>query len=246
MKTVNEVAKLSGLTVRALHYYDETGLLKPDEVTSAGYRMYGSTALERLQQILFFRELGFELKEIKAIIDNPSFDKNEALLKHRELLKMKKAHIDGLIELTDSVMRGEKNMSIEEFNKTEMENAKEKYAQEAKAKWGDTHAYKQSEEKTAKYGSQDWNVAQAAGEEAYARFISVMNDGGSPQSEAAKLAAKGWQEYISKYFYDCTDVILESLAQMYVGDERFTENIDSRKPGLASFMSDSIGAYLKK
>ncbi|NLA76783.1 MAG: MerR family transcriptional regulator [Clostridiales bacterium] len=246
MKTVNEVAKICGLTVRTLHYYDETGLLKPDEVTPAGYRLYGDKSLERLQQILFFRELGFELKEVKAIIDCPSYDKNEALLKHRELLKMKKQHIETLIELTNSVMKGEKTMNIEEFDKTQIEKTKEKYADEARAKWGDTAAYKENEEKTGAYGKAEWSDAEAAAEKVYDMFIAAMNKGLAPESEAALLAARSWQEYISKHFYECTDVILAGLADMYTGDERFTENINSRKKGLAQFMSDSIKAYLSK
>lgn len=121
---INEVAKLTGVTARTLHYYDEIGLLKPDEITGAGYRLYDNTTLEILQQILFFRELDFSLKDIKEIMTNPRYDKEEALSKQRNLLLKKRKHIDNLISLVDNTLRGDIDMSFKQFEMTEFEAAK--------------------------------------------------------------------------------------------------------------------------
>lgn len=148
---ISEVAKLSGITVRTLHYYDEIELLKPSETTEAGYRMYSSEDLERLQQILFFRELDFPLNEIKEIMLNPNYDKNEALNKHKEFLIEKRKRIDGLITLIDKTIKGDNNMSFKEFDNSKIEENKRKYAEEVKNRWGNTDAYKEYEKKTSSY-----------------------------------------------------------------------------------------------
>ena len=154
---ISEVAKMSGVTVRTLHYYDEIGLLKPSETTEAGYRMYSSEDLERLQQILFFRELDFPLNEIKEIMLNPNYDKNEALNKHKEFLIEKRKRIDGLITLIDKTIKGDNNMSFKEFDNSKIEENKRKYAEEVKNRWGNTDAYKEYEKKTSSYDGNSWN-----------------------------------------------------------------------------------------
>ena len=123
---ISEVAKLSGVTVRTLHYYDEIGLLKPSKTTEAGYRMYSIEDLEKLQQILFFRELDFPLNEIKEIMVNPKYDKIEALNKHKELLIEKRKRIDGLVTLIDKTIKGDNNMSFKEFDNSKIEENKRK------------------------------------------------------------------------------------------------------------------------
>ena len=135
---ISEVAKLSGVTVRTLHYYDEIGLLKPSKTTEAGYRMYSIEDLEKLQQILFFRELDFPLNEIKEIMINPKYDKIEALNKHKELLIEKRKRIDGLVTLIDKTIKGDNNMSFKEFDNSKIEENKRKYSEEVKKRWGNT------------------------------------------------------------------------------------------------------------
>ena len=127
---INEVAKLSGVTVRTLHYYDEIGLLKPRRVTEAGYRVYDKESLQKLQQILFFRELDFSLKEIKEIMLNPNYDKEEALKNQRDLITKKRDRLNRLIKLLNKSIEGNKNMSFKEFDVTEIEQAKNKYAKD--------------------------------------------------------------------------------------------------------------------
>lgn len=148
---VSEVAKLTGVTVRTLHYYDEIGLLKPSKVTEAGYRLYGNADLEILQQILFFRELDFSLSDIREIMLNPTYSRETALQNHRELLLQKRKHIDGLISLVDKTLKGDNDMSFKQFDTTEIKNARKEYAAEAKQRWGESDAYIEYEEKVSAY-----------------------------------------------------------------------------------------------
>lgn len=145
MKTVNEVSKVSGVSIRTLHYYDSIGLLHPASVTEAGYRLYDDAALERLQHIMLFRELEFPLKEIKMILDSPDFDKNKALEQQIKLLTLKKEHLENLITFAREINRiGVKNMDFSAFDTSKMEE----YAAQAKATWGNTEAYKEFKTKT--------------------------------------------------------------------------------------------------
>ena len=155
---ISEVAKLSGVTVRTLHYYDEIGLLKPSDTTEAGYRVYSNKDLETLQQILFFRELDFPLNEIKEIMINPNYNKNEALNKHKELLMEKRKRIDGLIALINKTIKGDNIMSFKEFDNSKIEENKRKYSEEVKNRWGNTDAYKEYEKKTSSYDKNSWTT----------------------------------------------------------------------------------------
>ena len=153
---ISEVAKLTGITVRTLHYYDEIGLLKPSEITEAGYRLYSREDLEILQQILFFRELDFPLSQIKEIMNNPNYDKEEALKKQKELLIQQRQRIEGLIKLIEKRIEGDNNMSFKEFDMNEIEENKKKYAKEVKERWGTSKAYEESEKKTSSYNKEKW------------------------------------------------------------------------------------------
>ena len=137
MMTVHEVSQISGVSIRALHHYDKIGLLPATEVTDAGYRMYDDTALERLQQILLFKELQFTLKEIKAILDSPDFDRGRVLEQQIQLLELRKEHLQNLIDLARGIkMIGVKHMSFEAFDTRKLDE----YARQAKASWGQTDA----------------------------------------------------------------------------------------------------------
>lgn len=241
---INEVAKLSGVTVRTLHYYDEIGLLKPSEITDAGYRLYDSTALETLQQILFFRELDFSLNGIKEIMTNPNYDKANALTKHRELLLQKRNRIDDLIVLVDNTLKGEYDMSFKQFDMTEFEATKKKYAAEVKERWGSTAAYNESEKKTNSYDNNQWNVLSGEGESILQEFGENRNI--QPESKEAQALVKKWQDYITANFYNCTKEILSCLGLMYIGDKRFTQNIDQNGKGTAAFMAAAIEVFCSK
>jgi len=243
MITVHEVAKLAGISVRTLHYYDEIGLLRPDGASDAGYRLYGDNSMERLQQILFFRELGFPLGEISAILNAPNYNKLQALKNHKRLLMLKRERLDGLIALVDHALKGEDSMSIKEFDMKKIDQAREQYAEEAKARWGSTDAYKESEKRTSKYTKEDWARMSAKSEAILKGFAELRNT--DPTSDAAQSLVRQWKEYLCESFYDCTDEILSGLGEMYVDDVRFTKNLDAYGEGTALFMRDAIRAYVE-
>lgn len=241
---INEVAKRTGVTVRTLHYYDEIGLLKPTEITAAGYRIYDAEALADLQQILFFRELDFPLREIGEIMRNPGYDRREALQRHRELLEKKRDRIDGLIGLVNQTLEGEEAMSFQEFDKTELEQMKAAYAREVRQRWGDTAAYREEQAKTAAYTGEKWAAVNDAGAALMESFAQHRTE--APDGAAAGQLVVRWRDYITENFYLCTDEILAGLGEMYTADPRFTENIDRHGAGTAAFMAAAIRAYCQK
>lgn len=238
---INEVAKLTGVTVRTLHYYDKIGLLKPSEITAAGYRIYDNEALGRLQQILFFRELDFPLEEIKDIMENPVFNKTEALENQKVLLMKKRNRIDKLISLVEHTIKGEKQMSFEEFDMEEIETAKKKYAKEAKERWGNMDAYAESEKKSNHYSKEQWQEINAESGKIMKAFAENRNK--APESKEVQELVKKWQEHITARFYHCTNEILQGLGVMYTEDERFKENMDRYGAGTTELMSKAIEIY---
>lgn len=240
--TVKKTAALADISIRTLHYYDEIGLLKPSDISTSGYRLYDDEDINRLMQILFFKELGFSLKDISDMMSNPDYDKNEALKKHKQLLILKKEHISRLIALTEQAIGG-KVMEKDTEKIQQYEKIKEQYANEAKQKWGKTDAYNQSLKKHDSYNSQDKIKMMKESEEIFKSFAQSRNL--DPKDEKVQNLVKRWQDYITKYSYDCTKQILSSLAVMYTEDERFKANIDKYGEGTAKFMSDAIMIYCK-
>ena len=241
---ISEVAKLTGVTVRTLHYYDEIDLLKPSEVTKSGYRLYSKDSLERLQQILFFRELDFSLDEIKEIMNNPTYNKSEALNKQRDLLIKRRERLDSLIELISKTIEGDDNMSFKEFDMSEIEENKKKYANEVKMRWGSTDAYKESEKKTSTYDKNQWHAINNE----MSRILKLFGDHRDydPGSKEVQSLVEEWKNHISTNFYNCTNEILSGLGLMYVNDERFKNNIDKNGEGTAEIMSKAIEIYCSK
>lgn len=240
---ISDVAKLTGVTVRTLHYYDEIGLLKPGEVTDAGYRVYNDKDLEVLQQILFFRELDFPLEDIRRIMQNPAYEKESALRKQRELLLQKRSRIERLIALVDKTLKGERDMSFRQFDTTEIEETKKKYAAEAKRRWGATAAYAEYEKKTACASDAQQRMLDGEGAMILSEF--GRNRSLAPDSAQAQALVKRWQDYITSGYYTCTKEILSCLGQMYVGDARFTQYIDQYGEGTAAFMAAAIEVYTR-
>ena len=242
MKTVNEVSKLTGVSVRALHHYDAIGLLNPTQVTDAGYRLYDDTALARLQTILLFRELQFPLKEIKSILDSPDFNREQALKQQIGLLELQRRQSDTLISFAREIIEtGVNNMDFSAFDKTEIEQ----YKAEIKERWGKTDAYKEYEQKTAGQSEKVQTEAVEKLMQVFAEFGKIKHL--APESDAAHALVKELRQCITENYYDCTKPILESLGQMYVGDERFKANIDARGGvGTAEFASKAIEIYCTK
>lgn len=240
--TVHEVSQISGVSIRALHHYDKIGLLPATEVTDAGYRMYDDTALERLQQILLFKELQFTLKEIKAILDSPDFDRGRVLEQQIQLLELRKERLQNLIDLARGIkMIGVKHMSFEAFDTRKLDE----YARQAKASWGQTDAYKEYEKKSVGRGKEEQHVLNVQMMEIFSEFGKIKEQ--NPEGEAAVGLAKRLQEFITEHFYTCTDKILLGLGAMYAGGGDLTVNIDKiGGTGTAEFADKAIQAYCKK
>lgn len=239
MRTVNEVSKITGVSVRTLHHYDAIGLLKPTKVTAAGYRMYDDTAISRLQSILLFRELQFPLKEIKRILDSPDFDPMEALTQQIELLELQYKRIGALISFAREIKnKGVTTMNFAAFDKSEIEQ----YKAEAKAKWGDTQAYKDYEQRAA-------TQSDLKSDEIARRLMAMFAEIGtlrqlSPSAKEVQERIAALQKFITDNCYACTDEILNGLGQMYVDDERFQKNIDKAGgDGTAEFVRQAISVY---
>lgn len=244
MLKINEVARLTGITVRTLHYYDQIGLLKPAQLTESGYRLYDDADLAQLQQILFFRELDFPLKDIKEIMNNPAYDKEDALRKQEELLVQKRERLNALIELVGRVRKGEEKPSFEAFDESLIAARKAEYTREIKERWGKTTAYKESKEKTKDFKAAQWTAFNAGMVQIIKKFADRRQQ--DPASAPVQELVKQWQKYITDNFYTCTDDILEGLGLMYVGDERFRQNIDQCGEGTAKLMSEAIAAHCRK
>lgn len=238
---IHEVAELSGVTVRTLQYYDQIGLLMPSEVTEVGYRIYHEEDLDRLQQILFFRELEFPLKEIKDIMNNPSYDRLEALRNQKAMLLEKRSRMDRLIRLVEERLGGQQDMSFEEFSMESIENHKKQYAEEVRNRWGDSDAYAEYEKKTKGYSKEDWSSISQAGDRIMGEFAKYRDL--SPEDETVQELVARWQNFITTHYYECTKDILAGLGNMYVSDERFRENINKHGEGTADLMSKAIEIY---
>ena len=239
MKTVNEVSKLTGVSVRALHHYDAIGLLPPTRVTEAGYRLYDDTALARLQAILLFRELRFPLKDIREILDSPRFDPMEALASQIRLLELQRQHLDALISHARHIQKtGVMEMDFHAFDTTKLD----RYSAEAKAKWGKTEAYREFEEKTAGQTPEQQRADGSALMDIFAEFGAIRHT--SPDSGEAQALVAGLQRFISQHYYTCTREILRRLGQMYVAGDTMTENIDKAGgQGTAEFIHRAIDIY---
>lgn len=241
MMTVNDVSKLTGVSIRTLQYYDTVGLLPPTKYTEAGYRLYDDTAVERLQQILLFKELEIPLKEIKHIIDSPNFDRNKALEQQIDLLIMKKEHLEGLITFARKIKAaGVSKMDLKVFDTTKMDE----YTRKAKEQWGQTAEYKEYKEKSNKQSSE---IQKQAWQNLMLIFVEFgkMTDK-KPEDFDVQLKVKELQDYIIEHFYKCSNEILNGLGKMYAAGGEFTENIDKAAgTGTAVFVAKAIENYCK-
>jgi len=241
MKTVHAVSALTGISVRTLQYYDQIGLLHPSRRTAAGYRLYSDADLDRLQQILLFRELAFPLKDIKTILENPVFDRQQALSRQIELLTLKRDRLNRLIQLARKTKeKGSTSMDFSPFDSSEFDAC----AAEAKAQWGSTAAYKEFEAKTAK---QNPAVLQNAGD-GLMQLLAVF---GTLQTRdvsdpAVQQQVQALQKFITTHFYTCTNEILAGLGNLYAAGGDFTQNINrAGGAGTAEYAARAIAWYCK-
>ena len=239
MKTVKEVSRITGVSVRTLHHYDAIGLLKPTRVTEAGYRLYDDTALARLQTILLFRELEFPLKEIKELLEQPGFDPIAALRDQIRLLELKREHLDRLISHARQIQRtGVMNMDFKPYDTAKLDE----YASQAKARWGHTDAWRESQEKNK---TRQQEISDADGLMDIFRRIGQVRTG-SPASAEAQALIEELRSYICGHYYNCTPQILRGLGQMYISGGEMTDNIDrAGGAGTAEFAHRAIEIYCK-
>ena len=242
MMTVHEVSRLAGVSIRTLQYYDRIGLLRPAGYTDAGYRLYDDEQLERLQCILLFRELEFPLKDIIAIMDSPDFDRNRALEQQIELLKLKKEHIENLMNFALGIkLTGVKNMDFKAFDRSKLDE----YSRQAKELYGNTPEYRQMQEKMKNRTKEEDNLLAD-------RFMLLFKEAGSikdsdPASPEAQDLVKRIQDFITENMYTCTTRILRGLGKMYSGGGDFTQNIDAYGgAGTADFVDRAIQIYCDK
>ena len=242
---VSEVAKLAHVTVRTLHHYDEVGLLVPSERRANGYRLYSRADLERLQQILLLRELEFGLDAIRGLLDAPAHVRVAAMRAQRESLAERLKKTEAVIRAVDRIL-----IAMEEGEEMTSENMFEgfdqfdggPYAEEAKERWGDTDAYKESMRRAKSYSKADWARIQAEGDEPVQAMIALMRAGVAPTDPTAMDAADRARLHIDRWFYPCSREFHENLAAMYEGDARFGEFYESRAPGLRDYVVAAIRA----
>jgi DNA-binding transcriptional MerR regulator len=243
--TVGKVAELAGVTVRTLHHYDEVGLLPPSERTQAGYRRYDDADLERLQQICYYRELGFSLDDIAAILDDPQADATAHLRRQHELLTVRLRRLQEMVNAIEFAMEARRvgiQLTPEERFEVFGDFNPDDHAEEAERRWGGTDTYRESIRRTNGYTKADWQRIKAEGEAWGRRLSAVMESGSAPDSAEAMELAEEHRRYITRWFYDCTYEIQTGLADMYVADPRFAAAYEGIRPGMARYLNEAIHA----
>ncbi|MET7517910.1 MerR family transcriptional regulator [Streptomyces sp. NPDC005480] len=241
--SVGQVAGFAGVTVRTLHHYDEIGLLAPVGRSHAGHRRYSDADLDRLQQILFYRELGFPLDEVAALLDDPDADPRAHLRRQHELLTARIGELQKMAEAVEHAMEARKmgiNLTPEEKFEVFGDKNPEQYADEARERWGGTDSYAESQRRAARYTKDDWKRMQAEVADWGERYDSLMAAGEPPTGERAMDMAEEHRQHITKWFYECGFEIHCGLGEMYVADERFKEFYESMRPGLAEHLRGAI------
>ena len=242
MMTVAQMSKRTGVSVRTLHHYDQIGLLKPTDVTDAGYRLYDDTALDKLYMILVYRELGLSLHEIGSILDAPDYDRNWVLEHQIKLMQERVEKLQNRISFARGMLTlGVKYMDFEDFDPKKIDE----YSQQAKVLYGKTDAYKEFQQKQkGRSKEQEKDLG--------AQVMGLFEKLGKmrpcpPDSEEAQNWAKELQAFFTEHFYTCTPQILGSLAESYAGGGSMTENIDKvGGEGTGAFAKQVIDSYLSR
>ena len=250
--SVGEVSKFAGVTVRTLHHYDEIGLLRPSGRSPSGYRQYAESDLERLQEVLFFRELGFGLDEIAGLVEIPTFNRAQILGRQRQLLREQIERLESMAQAVGAALQAfeeGRTMDQEEmFGTLNKEDMVEvfgdfdpiRYEDEVRDRWGETEAYTESSKRTARYTKDDW---KRMGEESGAinqRLADLFAAATDPEAAESMDAAEQHRLHIDKWFYPCSHEMHAGLGEMYLADPRFTKFWDDFQPGLASFVRDAF------
>lgn len=249
--TIKDLARMAGVSTRTLRYYDEIGVLKPARINSSGYRIYGQTEVNRLQQVMFYRELGMSLEKIGELVTRPSFNVVEALREHREKLLEKKEQLDVLlqnVEKSIAAAEGRSKMSDQEkfegFKQKMVEENERKYGREARQKYGDDAVNKANEKVMGMSPEQYEDVTKLAAE--VMETLRAAFRTGNPSGPLAQKAADLHRQWLCYYWGSYSKEAHAGLAQMYVDDARFTKYYDQEQPGTAAFLRDAILVYTGK
>ncbi|MFF0161910.1 MerR family transcriptional regulator [Streptomyces sp. NPDC005263] len=243
--SVGQVAGFAGVTVRTLHHYDDIALLVPSERSHAGHRRYSDDDLDRLQRILFYRELGFPLDEVAALLDDPDADPRAHLRRQHDLLTARIEKLQKMAAAVEHAMEARTmgiNLTPEEKFEVFGDKDPEQYVEEAEQRWGGTDTYAESQRRAARYTKDDWKRMQAEVNAWSERYGALMDAGEPPAGEAAMAMAEEHRQHISTWFYACSYELHQGLADMYVSDDRFKAFYDSMRPGLAEHLRDAITA----
>jgi DNA-binding transcriptional MerR regulator len=242
---VGEVAALAGVTVRTLHHYDRIGLVRPSRRTAAGYRDYTEADLDRLHQVLVYRELGFRLEEVATLLDDPDADPPAHLRRQHRLLRDRLERTQAMVAAVEKEMEARSmGISLTPEEKFELfgEGYSEDYEREAEERWGETEAWTQSQRRTAAYSKEDWVRIKAEADDVERRFAEALRSGVPAESEQAMDVAEEHRQHIGRWFYDCPPAMHAGLGRMYVEDERFTAHYEQVAPGLARYVSTAVQA----
>jgi DNA-binding transcriptional MerR regulator len=246
---VTEVARMTGISVRALHHYDEIKLLVPRGRTGAGYRLYDDDDLRRLQQIVIGRELGLSLEEIRRSLDDPGFDRKRALIEQKKQLQERANQTEAMIRAVDAALAVIDDEGLGDT--MEMKDMFDgfdpsKYEAEARQRWGTTEAYQESKKRTQRYTADDWKKLEAEQRAIYADAAAAMKAGKAPEGEEVMDIADRHRLSIDRWFYPCSVTMHCGLAAMYESDGRFAENIDKHGEGLTPFLVAAIRANAER
>ncbi len=239
--TVKQLADLAGVSVRTLHYYDQIDLLRPTATRRNGYRSYEEPAVMRLQQILFYKELGLSLDEIKAVVDRPDFDVLGALGSHRRALQAQLGRTQRLLQTVDQTiayLKGETTMSSKQLFAGFSEEEQQRYEQQAQQLWGDTVT--QSAKRWKAYSAEKQAQILSEAGAIYEEFVAHLDQ--PPASPAVQAIVGRWHQNL-RYFYEPTPKILRGLGQAYSGMPEFAATFDRLDPRLAAFLTAAIEAY---
>jgi DNA-binding transcriptional MerR regulator len=239
MRTDGELSELAGVTVRTLHHYDKIGLLSPSSRSESGYRLYSYADLERLQEVLVWRQLGFSLAEIKALLDEPGYNRGRGLARQRELVEAQIDQLGATAQALDAALEAHRNGT--RLKETTMFDGFDpsEYEDESRERWGHTEAYRESARRTATYGDEEWGQIRAEWEEIVRAFAALLAAGEPATGEAARAVAERHRQHITRWFYPCSLQIHRGLAEMYVSDDRFKQNYERQAAGLAAYVHDA-------
>jgi MerR family transcriptional regulator, thiopeptide resistance regulator len=243
--TVGDVARIAHISIRALHHYDRLGLLRPSRCSDAGYRQYVSADLERLQEVLFYKELGLGLSEIRELMDGRIDDRGAVLREQRGQLAARALRLEAMLALIDRTLaslEGRTEMNDEELFEVFGDFDPSKHEDEARERWGATDAYRESARRTRGYTKDDWRRYKSESDAIVEDLAALMDEDVPPEDARAMDAAERHRLQIDRWFYPCSREMHVELGRMYVDDPRFAANYDKVRTGLAQYLCDAIAA----